>query len=68
MCTVTLSYNKNNALARRKLAALLGTGLFTQLTESVPEENVELCKHREERDAFMAASKRNMAHFIARHL
>ena len=30
MCTVTLSYDQNNALARRKLAALLATGLFTQ--------------------------------------
>ena len=28
MCTVTLEYNPNNALARRKLAALLATGLF----------------------------------------
>ena len=25
MCTVTLSYDQNNALARRKLAALLAT-------------------------------------------
>ena len=30
MCTITLSYDQNNALARRKLAALLATGLFTQ--------------------------------------
>lgn len=67
MCTVTLSYNKNNALARRKLAALLNTGLFTQVTP-VSNDHDELRKHREERDAFMAASKRNMAHFIARHL
>ena len=32
MCTITLSYDQNNALARRKLAALLATGLFTQQT------------------------------------
>ena len=31
MCTVTLEYNPNNALARRKLAALLATGLFFQV-------------------------------------
>jgi hypothetical protein len=30
MCTVTLSYDQNNTLARRKLAALLATGLFSQ--------------------------------------
>ena len=30
MCTITLTYDKNNALARRKLAALLKTGLFEQ--------------------------------------
>ena len=38
MCTVTLSYNQNNALARRKLAALLATGLFTQLSTSPAEQ------------------------------
>lgn len=30
MCTVTLEYNQSNALVRRKLAALLATGLFIQ--------------------------------------
>ena len=34
MCTVTLEYNKSNALARRKLAALLGTGLFLKVSET----------------------------------
>lgn len=34
MCTVTLSYDKNDALARKQLAILLSTGLFTQLDES----------------------------------
>ena len=37
MCTITLEYNRSNALARRKLAALLATGLFTQINE-VPDE------------------------------
>lgn len=31
MCTVTLSYDKTNAQAREKLAALLSTGLFEEL-------------------------------------
>jgi len=31
MCTVTLQYDQSSALARRKMAALLATGLFTQL-------------------------------------
>ena len=31
MCTVTISYDKNNKVASEKLAALLGTGLFVQL-------------------------------------
>ena len=30
MCTITLEYNQNSALARRKLAELLATGLFSQ--------------------------------------
>lgn len=28
MCTVTLSYDKNNVLAQQQLATLLSTGLF----------------------------------------
>lgn len=31
MCTVTLSYNKNDKAAGEKLAALLATGLFVQV-------------------------------------
>lgn len=31
MCTVTLSYNQKDKVARDKLAALLNTGLFIQL-------------------------------------
>ena len=42
MCTITLEYDKSNALARRKLAALLATGLFVQKdvhpNEPTPEE------------------------------
>lgn len=31
MCTVTLSYDRNNAMAQQQLSALLASGLFTQL-------------------------------------
>ena len=31
MCTVTLSYDKNDKVAKAKLEALLSTGLFVQL-------------------------------------
>ena len=31
MCTITLSYDKNDKVASAKLAALLSTGLFLQL-------------------------------------
>lgn len=31
MCTITLSYNENDSEANQNLAALLATGLFTQL-------------------------------------
>ena len=31
MCTVTLSYDGNNALAQQQLQVLLSTGLFTQI-------------------------------------
>ena len=31
MCKITLSYNENDSVANEQLAALLSTGLFTQL-------------------------------------
>lgn len=67
MCTVTLSYDKNNALARRKLAALLATGLFIRMAEenqSLVAENEE--EHRKEVEAFLNASKHNMSQIVAR--
>ena len=65
MCTVTLEYNKNNALARRKLAALLATGLFYQVNSQEPtSEEVEA--HRQLRDAVLEHSRKSMSHVIAR--
>ena len=64
MCKITLEYNQNNALARRKLAALLATGLFTKLDE--PTKELEI--HRLERDAFLEHSKKTMSSIIARYL
>ena len=71
MCTVTLSYDQNNALARRKLAALLATGLFERTdfkeeTSEISEEAKEA--HRKEVEAFLYASKVNMSHIIARYI
>ena len=67
MCTVTLEYNKNNALARRKLAALLATGLFYQVKSQEPtSEEVEA--HRQLRDAALEHSRKSMSHVIARYL
>jgi hypothetical protein len=72
MCTVTLEYNHSNALARRKLAALLATGLFTKIAEEpekadkpTPEE-VEA--HRQLRDAVLEHSRKTMSPIIARYL
>ena len=51
MCTITLEYNRNNALARRKLAHLLATGLFRQIDEKTDSPSPEQLKaHRELRD------------------
>ena len=69
MCTVTLEYNQRNALARRKLAELLATGLFLQ--KQVQQENPadkEAEMHREEMKAFLAHSKQSMSKVIARYL
>ena len=74
MCTVTLEYNQSNALARRKLAALLATGLFMQ-KDFQPEESAtgELVSEEQEarrkfRDEFLYASKIMSAKAFARHL
>ena len=37
MCTVTLAYDKKNKQAAEQLAALLATGLFTQLPDEEEE-------------------------------
>ena len=69
MCTVTLEYNPHNALACRKLAALLATGLFVQ-KDVQPDKSVEeeVEAHRAEREAFLAHSKQSMSKVIARYL
>ncbi len=71
MCTVTLSYDQNNALARRKLAALLATGLFLRMDvkpETSAIESEELQEHRKEVEEFLYASKIMAAKAFARHL
>ena len=69
MCTVTLEYNSNSALARRKLAALLATGLFLQRDvkpDTPTPEEVEA--HRQLRDAVLEHSRKSMSPIIARYL
>ena len=69
MCTVTLEYNQNSALARRKLAALLATGLFIQRDvkpDTPTPEEVEV--HRQLRDAALEHSRKSMSPIIARYL
>lgn len=69
MCTVTLSYDQNNALARRKLVALLATGLFSQQSVDNTEPTEEaLLAHRQEREVFLDHSKKSMSRIIARYL
>ena len=69
MCTVTLSYDQNNALARRKLAALLATGLFVCLAdEKQPSVTDREEEERKAVEAFLYASKHNMSPIIAQYL
>ena len=69
MCTVTLEYNPNNALARRKLAALLATGLFRQVaSEPDTPTTDEVEAHRQLRDAMLEHSRKTMSTIIARYL
>lgn len=72
MCTVTLSFDQNNALARRKLAALLATGLFLkkdfQPDETYKPTPEETEAHRELREAVLEHSRKTMSHVIARYV
>ncbi len=72
MCTITLEYNQSNALARRKLAALLATGLFVKKDFQPDESNKpspeEMEAHRELRDAVLEHSRKSMSHIIARYV
>ena len=69
MCTVTLEFNQNNALARRKLAALLATGLFLQKEIKVDEPTPEQVQaHRELRDAALEHSRKSISPIITRYL
>lgn len=71
MCTITLSYDQNNALARRKLAALLATGLFFRTdteSETAAIETEEMQEHRKEVEEFLYASKIMAAKAFAHHL
>ena len=45
MCTISLTYDQNNALAQRKLAELLKSGLFKQ-TETVADRELRELEHR----------------------
>ena len=72
MCTITLEYNQSNALARRKLAELLATGLFLkkdfQPDEAYKPTPEEVEAHRELRDALIEHSRKAMSPIIARYL
>lgn len=72
MCTVTLEYNHSNALARRKLAALLATGLFVKVGEELDDAYKptpeEVDAHRQFNEEFLYASKINAAKAFAKHL
>lgn len=45
MCTISLTYDQNNATARQKLAELLKSGLFKQ-TETVAERELRELERR----------------------
>lgn len=71
MCTITLSYDRNNALARRKLAALLKTGLFEQgevKDSSMVLREASSVAHKQEVQEFLYGSKILASQAFAKHL
>ena len=70
MCTITLSYDKNNALARYKLAELLKSGLFEQgeIKESPSERAKASSAHKQEVKEFLYGSRILASKAFAKHL
>ena len=71
MCTITLTYDKNNALARRKLAALLKTGLFEQgevKDASSTSHAPAVAAHKQEVQEFLYGSRVLASKAFAKHL
>ena len=71
MRTITLSYDRNNALARRKLAALLKTGLFEQsevIETSSAASIASQAAHKQEVQEFLYGSKILASKAFAKHL
>jgi hypothetical protein len=69
MCTITLEYDQNSALARHKLAQLLATGLFQKREEESAKPTIEeVEEHRKLREAMLEHSRKSMASIIARYL
>jgi hypothetical protein len=69
MCTITLEYDQNSALARRKLAMLLATGLF--MTKEIMQDTTEPEEKedaKKEVEAFFETSKKSMSNVIARYV
>ena len=46
MCTVTLTYDKSNAQACEKLAALLASGMFEEIASSPTDEEILKAAHQ----------------------
>ena len=59
MCTLSITYDQNNALARRKLAELLKTGLFkAAIIEPVDAAaDGDFAEYRKEIEDFIFATK-----------
>jgi hypothetical protein len=59
MCTLSITYDQNNALARRKLAELLKTGLFkAAVIEPVDAAaDGDIAEYRKEIEDFIFATK-----------
>lgn len=56
MRSITLSYDENNALARRRLAELIETGLFEQAAAQDSIKSEEEAAHRKKVEEFLYGS------------
>ena len=67
MCTMTIKFNQNNALAMSLINAMQQSGAF-EILSTQTEEYEDFSNEEEEREAFLHTSRVNAAKMFSKYL